>query len=115
MFEIDPADLDPDAVLRDVVEARAVAESAEVRILCDVARWADLHSRLDGTDCGVSLPGMERLVRLGGEGTPQVAEFACAELGAVLAMSPYAARALIEDALDLRHRLPRLWGSGAGR
>ncbi len=29
--------------------------------------------------------------------------------GAVLAMSPYAARALIADALDLRHRLPRLW------
>jgi hypothetical protein len=51
---------------------------------------------------------MERLVLLGGEGTPEVAEFAAAELGAELQMSPWAAAQLIGDALDLRHRLPRL-------
>ena len=32
-------------------------------------------------------PGCERLVRLGGDGTPEVAEFAPAELGAVLGMT----------------------------
>ncbi|MGH3506748.1 MAG: hypothetical protein ACRDO2_06045, partial [Nocardioidaceae bacterium] len=58
---------------------------------------------------GVSLPGTERLVQLGGEGCPEVAEFAPAELGPVLAMSPAAAAVLIGDALDLRHRLRRLW------
>ena len=42
-------------------------------------------------------------------GTPQVAEFAPAELGAELGMSTYGASALIGDALDLRHRLPLLW------
>ena len=109
MFDTDPAVLDADATLSDVVAARAVAEGAEVRILCDAARWADLHRALEHTDTGVSLPGTEQLVSLGGAGTPGVAEFAPAELGAVLGMSPGAAAVLVGDALDLRHRLPRLW------
>ncbi|MGA9346692.1 MAG: DUF222 domain-containing protein, partial [Nocardioidaceae bacterium] len=45
----------------------------------------------------------------GGDGTPGVAEFAPAELGVVLATSTAAAERLVGDALDLRHRLPRLW------
>ncbi len=110
MFDTDPAVLDADATLSDVVAARAVADQAEVRILCDAARWADLHDCLDA-DTAVSLPGMEQLVRLGGAGTPVVAEFAPAEFGAVLGMSPGAAAVLVGDALDLRHRLP---GCGAG-
>jgi hypothetical protein len=54
--------------------------------------------------------GRERAVFLGGEGTPKVAEFAAAELGGRLQLSPFAAGLLMADALDLRHRLPRLWG-----
>ena len=38
-----------------------------------------------------------------------MAEFAPAELGVVLATSTHAAERLVADALDLRHRLPRLW------
>jgi hypothetical protein len=38
-----------------------------------------------------------------------VAEFCIAELGAVLGMSTTAAKRLIGHALELRHRLPRLW------
>ena len=45
----------------------------------------------------------------GARGTPRVAEFAPAAFGARLQLSPYAAGRLIADALDLRHRLPRLW------
>ena len=56
-----------------------------------------------------ALPGCERLIRLGGAGTPEVAEFATAELGAVLGISTHAADALVAAALDLRHRLPGLW------
>jgi hypothetical protein len=77
--------------------------------LAAAAHWGDLHGDLDLDRSGVSLPGMEQLVRFGGEGTPKVAEFAPAELGAELGMSPFAAARLIADALDLRHRLPRLW------
>jgi hypothetical protein len=38
-----------------------------------------------------------------------VAEFAPAELGAVLGISDHAATTLVADGLDLRHRLPTLW------
>jgi len=38
-----------------------------------------------------------------------VAEFATAEFAARLGLSSYAGRELIADALDLAHRLPRLW------
>ena len=40
---------------------------------------------------------------------PEVLEFAAAELGASLQTSIGSARALMADALDLRHRLPELW------
>ena len=108
MFDAELADLDAVATLTAAAQARAAADQAEVRLIEVAAHWADLHDQLDPADEGVSLPGMERLVRLGGEGTPPVAEFAPAELGAELASSPYAASRLIGTALDLRHRLPQL-------
>ncbi len=111
MFDIESGGLDVAGTLSFAVEARAVADRAEVRLIQAAAQYGDLHAVVDhpGVLEGGSLPGMERLVTLGGPGTPQVAEFAPAELGAVLAMSPHAAAVLIGDALDLRHRLPRLW------
>ena len=48
------------------------------------------------------------------EGTPQVCEFAAAELGARIGRSPYAAAQLMADALDLHHRHPAV-GPGPGR
>jgi hypothetical protein len=56
------------------------------------------------------LPGTERATRLGGSGTPRVREFAAALLASRLEISPFAAGRLIADALDVRGRLPRLWG-----
>lgn len=51
----------------------------------------------------------EAAVRLGGEGTPEVAEFAAVELGMLLQATTYVATSLMRDALDLRHRLPETW------
>ena len=112
MFDIDLSRLDPDATLAFVGRSRAAADRLETGILAAAAHWADLHGALDpdpDSPDSHALPGMEQLVQLGGAGTPVVAEFAPAELGAELAMSPFAARQLIADALDLRHRLPLLW------
>ena len=47
--------------------------------------------------------------KVGGEGTAEVFEFAAAELGAQLETTAGSAKALMADALDLRHRLPELW------
>ena len=109
MFDTDMADLEADATLAVAVQARAAADRAEVRLLAAAAHWADLHGEPERLPDGRSLPGMERLVQVGGPGTPAVAEFAPAELGAALGVSAWAAQRLIGDALDLRHRLPALW------
>jgi hypothetical protein len=52
---------------------------------------------------------VERFVRLGPLGTPLVAETCPASLALAQQSSVVAARLLIGDALNIRHRLPRLW------
>ena len=62
------------------------------------------------------MPGSDHEEPLAGEGCPLVAEFCIAELGAVLGISTTSAKKLIGHALELRHRLPRLWAQvQAGR
>ena len=101
-------DLDPAAALARAVDRRRTADRAEAELLAIAAHWADLHPVLDSPD-GIHVKGMERLMPLAGPGTPEVAEFAPAELGAALGISSYAAQHLVGDSLELRHRLPRLW------
>ncbi len=108
MFDTDLDALDETGTLSYVEQARAAVEQGEVRLLQAAAHWADLHSELARATSPL-LPGSEQLVRFGGAGTPPLAEFAPAELGVVLATSSSAAERLVGDALDLRHRLPRLW------
>ncbi len=85
--------------------------AAGCRLLELAAVWADQHPAggilHQFTDLAVA---GEESARFGGDGTPEVAEFAPAELGVEIGLSPGQARMLIADALDLRHRLPRLWG-----
>jgi hypothetical protein len=83
--------------------------TAEVRRLELAAHWADLHS--GDAVLQSRLPGTEHPVRLGGDGTPTVGDFAPAELGCVLRISDGSAARLIGDALDLRHRLPKIWAA----
>ena len=51
----------------------------------------------------------EALTPLAGQGAPLVAEFAPAELAAVLGWSTETVKELMGDALELRYRLPRVW------
>ena len=86
------------------------------------AHFADLHPVVPGGQrAGYGDPGLrvgdghggdlgsERYGPLAGAGTPAVAEFAPEELAAALGVGGHAAKALIGEALELRHRLPRLW------
>jgi hypothetical protein len=94
MFDTDPSDLDPGLILtaaEDTTRSLNLLEARKLEIAC---AWAD---------------GAERLIHLGGDGTPAVAEFAPAEFGAVCGESAFRAKCLIGDALDLRHRHPVLW------
>jgi hypothetical protein len=78
--------MDADATLAYAAAANAALNAAEVAKLNAAAHWADLHAVVvSPTEPGSrALPGCERLLRLGGVGTPEVAEFATAELAAVL-------------------------------
>ena len=58
---------------------------------------------------------MERAVQVGGAGTPRIAEFAYAELGARMQMGPWSAKRYVADALDVRHRLPLVWARVVAR
>lgn len=95
-----------------LAHAEAVARTqreAEAETLRIAVQHAVLNSadRLDPEQA--ELPGRERARRLGGVGTPEVLEFAPAVLGARLQISTGAAHSLMADALDIAHRLPRLW------
>ncbi len=82
---------------------------AEADLLRVAYQWAITHhpDRLD--PAYQDKPGREKARRLGGDGTPQVCEFAAAQLGARIGRSPYAAAQLMADALDLYYRHPKLW------
>jgi hypothetical protein len=107
VFENDLVELDAAGTLAAAEDNEHLLITAETRRLHIAAHWADLHP---GDAIAQSrIPGTEHPIRLGGDGTPTVADLAPAELGCVLRMSDGAAARLIGDALDLRHRLPMIW------
>ena len=105
------ADLTDVDLLAEAGRNEAAVWAGECRRLCVAAAWVQRHGvndlalSLDGN----LVPGGDRLIDLGGGGTPRVAEFALAELGTVLALSPGAVRCLVADVLDLAYRLPACW------
>ncbi|WP_166389510.1 HNH endonuclease signature motif containing protein [Nocardioides ochotonae] len=101
----------PAAVLAFAQEQRAAVQRGEVLILEAALVWAAMHPEETVADAepAAGLVFGELAVPLAGEGTPLVAEFAPMELGAALGMSTDAARGLVGDALELAHRLPRIF------
>ncbi len=110
MFSEGVAGLGVEECLDAVGVWHAQQVEAETRVFVAAAHFADLHhpSTRAGRE-GRELPGTEQAVRLGGVGTPQVLEFAAAVFGPRIGASAYAAARLLADALDTRHRLPRIW------
>src|SRR6188472_2656646 len=109
VFENDLVELDAAGTLTAAEDNEHILITAESRRLHIAAHWADLHPG-DALTQG-RIPGTQHPVRLGGDGTPTIADFAPAELGCVLRISDGAASRLIGDALDLRHRLPKIWAA----
>ncbi|WP_299922839.1 HNH endonuclease signature motif containing protein [uncultured Nocardioides sp.] len=105
-------DLTASDLLASIRSAREVENQAAADQLVLAAQWADLHppkSIHDAATFSVPAAGGEHEEPIAGEGCPLVAEFCIAELGGVLGVSTVAAKKLIGQALELRHRLPRLW------
>jgi hypothetical protein len=95
------------AVLR-VARAEQAAEDAAARLVLQAAaRWASIHS----SDSVVQPVDVwhESSLPLGGEGCPEVAEFAVVELAAALGRSPESGRRYLAHAVEGRYRLRRCW------
>ena len=122
MFETDAhgepvevADLDRDALL-DLLEQRKLgARAAERGKLRLAAQWCVVNPATADTGtatwAGASMLGgdLDADESLGGDGTPAVSAFAAEPVAAALGVSTVTGMALIADALDLQHRLPRIW------
>ena len=93
-------------LLRFVESRYAARQDAERDILRAAYQWAVLHSP-DALPPG-DTKGRERARPAGAEGTLLITEYASAAFGARIKTSPYGAKKLIADAVDLAHRLPRL-------
>jgi hypothetical protein len=103
-------DLSASDVLASIRVERAAEHQAAARQLDLAARWADLHPPESVHHAATfAVAGCEHEEPIAGVGAPLVAEFCIPELGAVLGMSSTGAKKLIGHALELRHRLPRLW------
>ena len=104
--------LTPTEVIDRVRAARAAQHRAAVEEIELALEWARLHpcpANETPAHWGEADLHDEGLVPLAGEGAPWVAEFAPIALAAALGITQDTGRQLIGDALELAHRLPRLW------
>ena len=88
MFDSEPGELDAAATMSLVSSAHRLVTEQECHLLELAAHWADLHHPASQSVAERALPGAERAWMLGGEGTPEVLEFAVAELGARMGRRP---------------------------
>ena len=114
--------------IRDLDRA---ADQADRDRFIAIAEWADRHTTgallpdLYGTfglpdddahteaeNAWVSrfgMPGADTMLELAGPGAPEVSEFAVIELAAALGRSTDSGRMLLSDAVEAKHRLPKIW------
>lgn len=94
--------------------AREAEHAAQVRQVELLVELCGVYASVDAAAAVV--PGQERLVRSGGDGTPLIAEHLATELAPRLHVTITAAAILIAGAADLVYRHPRVWAATqAGR
>ncbi len=111
MFEGDLTTLSTADLLESAADHDAEARRIDARRLEHAQVYADrFHPSVCPTRPGRrTCDGRERAVVLGGEGCPEIAEFAVAEFAVVLGISPRVAADYLGQALALRHRFPFTW------
>ncbi len=118
--------------LLDAIRAAKRREDDAAReLLIGVADWADRHTTgvlmpdLYGTysdpdeeayDAAEAawmsrfgMPGADTMLELAGAGAPEVSDFAVTELATALGRTRESGRLLVGDAVEAKHRLPRVW------
>ncbi|MBE7325001.1 HNH endonuclease [Nocardioides sp. Y6] len=90
-------------------QRRSVVQRGEADLLAIAYEWAVAHpADEDGWNAAAFHHPLGD-EPISGDGTPLVAEFCIPELGAALGISTDAAKKLIGQAIEMVHRLPRVW------
>jgi hypothetical protein len=105
---------DAAAVLVAARDFRKEANAAEAGVLAKAVEWAHLHVVDDLDDAatlwsGSKTMGQDTGIPIAGDGCPLVSEFAVAEFATALGLPAVSGQQLVAQALELAHRLPRLW------
>ena len=104
----DLSDLDAAGLLAAASESVRARRLAEVRELEVLAAWAAMHS-------GEPTRPRDRLVQLGGEGTPLVQDLCLGEIALARGAGVVATDNATADTLDLIYRLPETWEAVSDR
>jgi hypothetical protein len=110
MFPIEFAECDTAETLARVEAAHERQRRSELDLILLAQHYAHLHpapTRDRGRGGGV--PGGERARVYGGEGCPEIGEFAPAEFGVVTGVSPGSAARFIGQCVALPFRFPSTW------
>ncbi len=101
---------DPGQLLAGVRDLRAADHVAAAGVLGFAARWADLHPAESlAAAATLTYRGEDFGIPIAGVGAPLVEVTCVAEFATALHTSTEGGQRLIGHALELRHRLPRLW------
>ena len=98
---------DPATVLAYARDQKRVEDDAAREVLKAAARWAAMHSA--ESLVGPADGWHESCLPLGGQGCPEVAEFAVIEFAAAMGRSTESGRRYLSHAVEGCYRLPRCW------
>ena len=103
---------DAAGVLAAARARRQIADRAEADLLSLAVQWAVIHpaESIEASESFRMRSGGESPVGLAGPGAPLVAEFSVAEFAAAVGLGTEQGKYCLGQALELAHRLPRLWG-----
>jgi hypothetical protein len=104
---VDLGELDADQLLTFVTASDRQAAWQDARRVAALGEFADRH----GTVPGSEILGGERLAATGGDGTPEIAEFAVDDYAAAVGITRGSAHRQLAVAMDLRHRLPQTYAA----
>ena len=98
---------DPAAVLSYARGRKAEEEQAARDVMVAAAKYASMNT-VDAL-VGPIHEWHERALPLGGEGCPEIAEFAVAEFAAGMGRSPESGRRYLAESVEGLYRLPQVW------
>ena len=98
---------DAATVLAHARAQKQVEDDAARKVMQDAAQWASMHS--SGSLVGPVDEWHESLLPLGGEGCPEVAEFAVMEFAAAMGRSTESGRRYLSHAVEGHYRLRGCW------